>query len=194
MEPAELNRAARPDPIDERVRFHEAGHAVAYLHHGVALQYVTTSPPVGGHRGETKTVDRPDPTGVTELQNEMICTAAGEIAEKRLPTGPRLPNGYELIRRFDTYPRRVLQDPSLAAEDEGIFVVLGQARDDEILNTGADVPIGSSAWLQIWQQAEQLIEKLWPAVSAIASALEDQPTLSGSEVSAIAEAAMRERS
>jgi hypothetical protein len=177
--------------IDERVRVHEAGHAVAYWHHGVGLEYVTTRPPASGHRGATRKVDSADPTTATDLENEMICTAAGEIAEKRLPTGPRPPNEYELCRRFQTYPARVLKEPNLAAEDEGIFVVLGQARDDEIRNTGADAPTGPSAWLQIWQQAEQLIEKLWPAVTAISRALEDQHTLSGAQVSEIAEAAMK---
>jgi hypothetical protein len=194
MEPAEPDSPARPNAIiDERVRYHEAGHAVAYWHYGVSLQFVSTSPPASGRRGETRKVDHELGTGVTELQNEMICTAAGEIAEKRLPTGPRLPSVHELRRRFETYPARVRTQPGLAAEDEGLFVEFGQARDSVIHDTSADVPIGPPGWLQVWVQAEQLIEKLWPAVSAAARALEDARTLSGAEVFAIAAAAMRER-
>jgi hypothetical protein len=192
MGPAEYDSPAQPDTIiDERVRYHEAGHAVAYWHYGVSLRFVSTSPPAGGHRGETRTVDRELGTGVTELQNEMTCTAAGEIAEKRLPTGPRLPSGRELRRRFETYPARVRSQPSLAAEDEGLFVEFGQKSDGLIQDTGADVPAGPPGWLQVWEQAEQLIEKLWPAVSAVDRALEHARTLSGAEVFALAAAAMR---
>jgi hypothetical protein len=193
MEPAESDSPARPDAIiDERASYHEAGHAVAYWHYGVCLQFVSTSPPAGGHRGETRKVDRELGAGVTELQNEMICTAAGEIAEKRLPTGPRLPSVYELRRRFETYPARVLTQPGLAAQDEGLFIEFGQARDGVIHDTSTDVPTGPPGWLRVWEQAEQLIEKLWPAVFAVARALEDAPTLSGAEVCVIAAAAMRE--
>jgi hypothetical protein len=194
MEPAEPDSPAQPNAIiDERVRYHEAGHAVAYWHCDVSLQFVSTSPSAGGHRGETSKVDRELGTGVTELQNEMICTAAGEIAEKRLPTGPRLPSAHELGRRFETYPARVRTQPGLVAEDEGLFVEFGQARDGVIHDTNADVPTGPPGWLQVWEQAEQLIEKLWPAVSAVARALEDARTLSGDEVFAIAAAATRKQ-
>jgi hypothetical protein len=80
--------------------YHEAGHAVAFWHYGIRLRYVTMRPPVdSGHAGQTVLVDRGEITG-PEIETEMRCAAAGEIAQTRVFTSHPVPTYDSLIRRF----------------------------------------------------------------------------------------------
>jgi hypothetical protein len=183
---------ARQYAVEDVVCYHEAGHAVAFWHYGVELRYVSARPTAdGAHRGQTVTVDRAPPAGVAELETEMKCAAAGDIAQKRLFPDHRLPADGELTRGFEVLPARLNSEPELAVEDTADFVRFGRDRDDEIRSAGADAPTGPAGWLRIWREAEQLIRvELWPAVEAVAEELRRSEHLGGADVAALAKAAM----
>jgi hypothetical protein len=152
--------------------YHEAGHAVAFWHYGIRLRYVTMRPPVGsGHAGQTVTVDRAEITG-DEIDTEMRCAAAGEIAQTRVFTTRAVPTDDSLIRRFTRDAATVTANPDSAVNDGLIFAKLGLARDDEIRDIAPDTIIGPASWVPVWREAEQLIRfELWPAVEAVAEEL-----------------------
>jgi hypothetical protein len=167
-EPDPAEPQARSYTIEDVVCYHEAAHAVAWWHYGIGLRCVTVRPDDSGHRGHSSAVEH-TPVGVVELENEMRCTAAGEIADKFF-RGRRLPTEFELA--FDIYARRLSREPDLAVEDKGAFVGFGLARDAEIRTAGSGAPIGPAAWFLIWQEAVDLIrDELWPAVKAVAEEL-----------------------
>ncbi len=183
----------KPQPRQGIVCYHEAGHAVAWWHYGVELQYVRVRPTAdGAHLGETKTVNRAQVTGVAELENEMKCDAAGDIAQKRLFPAQRVPTDRELLTGWGVFPARLSDEPELAVEDTAGFLRNGRARDEEIRNEGTGAPIGPPEWLRIWREAEHLIrDELWPAVEAVAEELRrSERDLSNADVVALAEAAL----
>jgi ATP-dependent Zn protease len=183
---------ARPYVNDDHVAYHEAGHAVAFWYYGVTLQCVTMKPPDdSGHRAQTVPVDRGEITGVVELENEMKCAAAGEIAQTRFFVTHRVRTDRELIGRFTVVATKVTTNPDLPDEDDPAFAKAGLARDEEIRETCADAVTGPAGWLRVWREAEQLIRvELWPAVRAVADELIAQRDLTGEEVAALASAAM----
>lgn len=68
----------------ERIRvcsFHEAGHTVAFLEHGVGLKHVMITVPglLSGGSGYTATKSEEIP-----YEADMICTIAGTVAEQML--------------------------------------------------------------------------------------------------------------
>ncbi|ASR39864.1 hypothetical protein BAY61_31760 (plasmid) [Prauserella marina] len=68
----------------ERIRvcsFHEAGHTVAFLEHGVALKHVTITVPGFFSDGSGYTLPK---TGQIPYEADMICTIAGTVAEQML--------------------------------------------------------------------------------------------------------------
>jgi hypothetical protein len=180
-------------PPEDMACYHEAGHAVAYWHHGVAIEYVTKGCPAEGQRPHVWTIERPEPTGAAALESEMKCIAAGEIADAGLSPGRRVPRDDELIRSFGVYKGKLTREPGLAENDDrAAFVEMGQARDDDIRRGGADALTGPEGWLQIWRAAEQLIrDELWPAVRAVAEKLQaSDRDLCGADVARLAEAAL----
>jgi hypothetical protein len=184
---------ARPCINDGHVAYHEAGHTVAFWRYGVKLQFVTMRPPPdSGHAGQTVTVERGEITGVVELENEMKCAGAGDIAQTRVFVTHRVPTDYELIRRFEVAVAQVTTHPDLPDEDDRALAKAGLARDDEIREAGANVVTGPAGWLRVWREAEQLIRvDLWPAVRAVAEELRrTERDLLDADVAALAEAAM----
>jgi hypothetical protein len=189
MNPGEPDRA-EPRAPQQVVCYHEAGHAVAYRHYGVELQRVSARPTADGmYQGLTVTVERAPVTGVAELENEMKCSAAGEITEWLLNPGRRMPTDQELIIAFTFALRkeRAASNPDLAA-----FSSSGHERDGEITKMSADAPTGPEGWVRIWREAAHLIlEELPSAVEAVAGELRRSGRyLSNADVVALAEAAL----
>jgi hypothetical protein len=185
---------ARPYVNEGIPCYHEAGHAVAFWHYGIEIQYVTMRPPADSmHWGQTVTVPRGEITGVAELENEMKCAAAGDIAQKRVFVTHRVPTDYELTRRFEVAAAMVTANPDLPDEDDRAFAKMGLARDEEIRETGADGVTGPAGWLRVWREAENMIRvELWPAVHAVAEELRrSEQAISNADVAALAEAAIR---
>lgn len=175
--------------IEDVVCYHEAGHAVSFWHYGIELQYVIVRPQaVDRHRGETKTVGPAPVTDVVDLENDMKCSAAGEIAERLLNPARRLPTDDELIRAFTFAPARAAINPDLAE-----FVGSGRDRDAKIHNRGVDALTGPEGWLRIWREVEHLIlDQLSPAVHMVAGELRRTGRVSGADVATLAKAAMTE--
>jgi hypothetical protein len=175
------------------VCYHEAGHAVAYWHYGVELQCVRAVPTADdAHQGGIQTVARLPVTGVTELENEMRCDAAGDIAQRRLFPTHRTPTDPELLRGWGVFPAKLRDHPELAVEDTACFLRNGRARDEEVRNEDTGALTGPMEWLRIWREAERLIrDEVWPAVEAIAGELlRSDRGLSNADVVALAEAAL----
>lgn len=194
MEPGGTE-AARTYVNEGILCYHEAGHTAAFWHYGIEIQYVTMRPLADSmHWAQTVTVPRSEITGVAELENEMKCAAAGDIAQTRVFVTHRVPTDYELIRRFEVAVAMVTANPDLPDEDDRTFAKMGLARDAEIRETGADAVTGPAGWLSVWREAEQLIRiELWSAVHAVAEELRrTEQDLSNADVAALAEAAMRE--
>ena len=184
---------ARPYINDGHAAYHEAGHAVAFWHYGIKLRCVTLRPPAdSGHQAQTVTVDRGEITGMVELENEMKCAAAGDIAQRRVFVTHRVPTDYELIRKFEVAVAQVTTHPDIPDEDDRALAKAGLARDDEIREACADVVTGPAGWLRVWREAEQLIRvDLWPAVRAVAEELRrTERDLLDADVAALAGASM----
>lgn len=149
---------------------HEAGHAVAFWHHGIEIEYVRMKPSYPGHSGETKTVSHEVVT-LAQIEAEMKCTAAGYIAASALSTLREEVSDDELIECFTRNAKRfakVPKDPKLTLPDDLRFVKLVQDRD-EILKATPGAATGPESWLPVVREAERLIEvELWPAVHAVA--------------------------
>ena len=150
--------------------YHEAGHAVAYWHHGIEIEYVTMNPSDPGHWGETRTVPH-DVTGLGQIEAEMQCAVAGEVAEYTLcPPRQELTDDF-LIRCFKRDADKAA-DPDVPASDGLNFARMGLARDNEVSRTASGIAIGPANWLPVFRQAERLIRvELWPAVQAVADEL-----------------------
>ena len=115
--------------------YHEAGHAVAFWHYGIGLQYVTMMPPAdSGYTGLTKIVDRGEITGA-EIDADMRCTAAGEIAQKRFFTSSNVPISFNGSRSSvsSTTPSRHSQRSALPRNS---FIALSAAIPSAFPSTG----------------------------------------------------------
>lgn len=173
--------------------YHEAGHAVAFWHYGVRLCHVTMNPPPdSGHWGQTVTATRLKPVGLAQIEADMQCAAAGDIAQNRLVWPREELTEERLIRIFRRDAERVAEDPDFLVNDGLIFAKGGLARDDEIRNTNPGGAIGPESWLPVFREAERLIRgELWPAVQAVAEELcRSTVDLGHEDVTALAIAAL----
>jgi hypothetical protein len=175
--------------------YHEAGHAVAFWHYGIELEYVTMRPPPGsGHGGQTKTVDRTSISGINNLENEMRCAAAGSIAQTRVFRLKQVPSEEALMREFRRNAEWVRAHPETPAFDDGtIFARTALARDEAMSTANPEAPVGPATWVTVWREAEDLIRvRLWPAVQAVAEELRRrEQSLTNADVAEIATTAMR---
>jgi hypothetical protein len=143
---------------------------------------VTVEPAYSGHSGETKTVDH-EVASLAEIEAEMKCAAAGEIAERGLRMFPEELPDEGLIRCFardaEIFTRNAArweEDPHFPKSDGVRFAELGLARDIEIRKVAPNAATGPETWLPIFREAEQLIGvDLRPAVKAIAYELVRNP-------------------
>lgn len=186
--------ATRPRIHHMTHSYHEAGHAVAFWHHGIGIEYVTMNSSDPGHFGETKTVDHEVAT-LAQIEAEMQCAAAGEIADKSLST---LTYGFTdegLINGFTLDAARFAADPNQRVRDGLRFAELGLARDAEIRRTAPDAATGPATWLPVFREAERLIQdELWPAVKAVGDELSRSETdLHNEDVVALATPALTAR-
>lgn len=110
---------------------HEAGHAVAFWHFGIEIEYVRITPDNPRHTGETKTVPH-ELSSLAEIEAEMQCAAAGEIAASMLSSLREDPADTELIEGFKRNASRVAADPGLTSADgDGPwFAKVGLQRDE----------------------------------------------------------------
>lgn len=174
---------------------HEAGHAVAFWHHGIEIEFVTMKPPYPGYTGWTKTVAR-DPESLAQIDVEMRCVAAGKIAERLLSSFPEELTNDELIKCFIHYEKRIAEDPDQDLDrpvSDGLrFAKLGQNRDAEVLKVTPDATTGPETWLPVFREAQRLIEdELAPAVKAVAHELTRNPAdLHNEDIAALAAAAL----
>jgi triphosphoribosyl-dephospho-CoA synthetase len=132
-----------------------------------------------GHSGETKTVEH-DVENLAQIEAEMQCVAAGNIAERILFSFPEELTDDKLIKCFRRYTRRVDEDPDQDSNfppSDGLrFARLGRARDAEILKATSNAVTGPATWLPVFRQTERLIEgELRQAVKAVAYELARNP-------------------
>jgi hypothetical protein len=169
-----------PYPYPEHC-YHEAGHAVVAVHHGLKLLYVTMEPPSdSGHFGQTATA--PVVMELTQLEIAMQVAAAGEIASSwflpnREAEREKRTNEY-LIRRLRAAARAETEsDPWYRNVDNLTFAKRGRERDAEIRGTGPDSDVGPEGWVTVFREAERLVcDELWAAVDAVAGELIRNPT------------------
>jgi hypothetical protein len=168
--------------------YHEAGHAIAFCHFGIELQYVTMTPPSdSGHWGQAVLADRPELVTPEQMEIEMQCAAAGEIAESWLLPGHQELTDAQLIRCFARDAATVTNYPEAPVTDGRTFAKMGIERDKEIRTIDSRAATGLETWIAIFRRAEQLIQvELWPAVQAVGEELSRSSTvLSHDEVRAL---------
>lgn len=176
-----------PDPYPYPGRcYHEAGHAVVAVHHGLRLLYVTMEPPSdSGHFGQTATA--PVEMDLTQLEIAMQVAAAGDIASSwflpnREADREERTNEY-LIRRFQAAARAEAEsDPYYRNVDNLTFAKRGLERDAKIRGTEPYSDVGLDAWIPVFRETERLVcDELWPAVDAVARELIRNPAGLGHE-------------
>jgi hypothetical protein len=171
---------------------HEAGHAVAFWHFGIEIEYVRITPDNPRHTGETKTVPH-ELSSLAEIEAEMQCAAAGEIAASMLSSLREDPADTELIEGFKRNASRVAADPGLTSADgDGPWFAKVGLERDEICRAMPGADTGPESWLPFFRKAEQLMSELWPAVKAVASELVHRSDdLRNDDVAALAAAAIK---
>lgn len=150
--------------------YHEAGHAVAAHFLELPLRRATIVPneeegtaghvlyrPLPQRLREALAYGRPTPAQRVRAENQVISAFAGPIAERRY------------------YGRRNLVGASSDYQQIADFLFALSASDDEVT--------AYANWLE--QRAISLIETRWRAVEAVATALLERQTLSGSEVQGV---------
>jgi hypothetical protein len=187
-------RDTRPYVNEALNCYHEAGHCAAFWHYDVEIDYVTMRPPVGsGHAGQTRLKPRGAIAGVTPLENEMRGAVAGELTWRRMRHAGQFTATELRIWLGGAVEWAIAHPDDEAVNDETGFAKAAIARDDELRDTDPDAPTGLDvSWVGVVREGEELIARLWPAVSAIADELrrrEDDVT--GSEIVALAKLAMQ---
>src|SRR5579864_2948988 len=124
----------RPVKYHNTYSHHEAGHAVAFWHFGIDVEYVTVKPSNPSHSGETRPVSH-EIVSLAQIEAEMQCAAAGEIAARLLYMFPPELTGDQLISVFTRDAHIVTINPDLPVRDGLEFAKLGLARDAEIRKT-----------------------------------------------------------
>jgi hypothetical protein len=172
--------------------YHEAGHAVAFWHHGIEIEYVTMNSSNPGHFGETKTVDH-ETASLAEIEAEMQCAAAGEIAQKSLSRLSEERSDDGMIRLFALHASGLPEDPNVWVTDGMIFAGMGLKRDAKIRRAAKDAATGPETWLAVFREAERLIQvELWPAVKAVGDELSwSEADLHNEDVVALATTALK---
>lgn len=183
----------RPYVSDALHCYHEAGHCVAFWNYGIDIDYVTMRPPAGsGHAGQTHLKPRGAIAGVALLENEMRAAIAGELAWRRLRRAAELTANDLRIWLGGAVEWAVAHPDEQAMNDETSFAKAAVARDHELQETGHDAQTGVESWVSIVHEGEELLSRLWPAVTAIADELRRrEDAVSGSEIVALAERAMQ---
>jgi hypothetical protein len=165
---------------------YEAGHAVAFWHHGWRFRYVTLRPRAAGHAAHLVVGWHRRIADEAGYLAAMQTAAAGQIAERRF-------HGQEA--RTEWGLRRDINDAvttGFGDHDIREFVRMGACMDDEILTGAPEHEKGPERWIGIWRDAERKITgDLWPAVAAVACMLEARRCLTCREVYAIADAAVK---
>jgi hypothetical protein len=181
---------ARPRLHDPTSAYHEAGHAVAFWHHGIRFRYVTLSPRNAAHGGHVYVGRRAEISDPAKMRIEMQLAAAGEIAYGRMFRLRSVSDDDTLLRRF----ARMAADPASPWLDEDMrnFARMGGDMDAALRAAVPDTVTGPLAWLAIWRDTEHLIRnQLWPAVYAVAWELVfSRHGFTYAEVSAMAVAAL----
>ena len=171
--------------------YHEAGHAVAFWHHGIEIEYVTVNSFDSEHFGEVKTVSH-EVISLAEVEAEMKCAAAGEIATRAFSKRREdLANDW-LIECFTHDATRFTEDPNIRDDDRRRFAEMGLARDIETRKAAPEAATGPVTWLPVFRETERLIRvELWPAIQAVANELSQNPAdLWQQDVAALAATAL----
>jgi len=159
--------------FDAVVAYHEAGHAVVCLSQDVACHRITIDP-----EGDTAGSNDHELLGISDdfqydpqlgdeekaLVSAMICYG-GNIAQRR-------------------YASRSVHHDHARADRMYAY---------DLASVVCDTDDELRLWLRLARiRAETIIERRWPAVCAIASALVDRRTLTGAETDAIYRATMEQ--
>lgn len=151
--------------------YHEAGHAVAFWYYDIRLESVTINSADISHSGEVVVADR-QVVGITQMEQEMHCAVAGEIAQRAKTPFSRELSDESLVRCFQRDAHAVLADEALSVNDGRNFAKIALERDKELRQAMPDAPIGPESWRPVFREAEHLIrEELWPAVQEVAEEL-----------------------
>lgn len=192
--------------VRESTIYHEAGHAAAFWHYHIPIQYVSLRPDfTKGYGGMVVTAESPPTAGQTELRNWMHASAAGQIAEANCQGRPRLTYD-DLLTRFRRAAADIANAPDPPRHDDmRNYAGLGILRDRQAeKETDKPPETGPATWITVWLEAEQLVrDQLWPAIKAIAGRLlatvnahvgqdvATLPDLMGQDVCALAAEAMK---
>lgn len=181
----------RPRLHNPSTAYHEAGHAIAFWHHGIRFEYVTLRPRNPANSGHlyARRSDAEDPAG---MEVEMHLWAAGDVAHGRIFRLTAVPTDQELLRRFSRHAANP-DDPWLSV-DQSRFIKTALKRDAAIQASDPLATVGPESWLRIWRDTEQMIRHdLWPAVYAVAwEMVFSSRALTCPEIAEIAEIAMRQ--
>jgi hypothetical protein len=180
----EMSRSSNREPGLVETARHEAGHAVAYWHHGWHFRYVTMRPSAENIHACVRMHGRRVSNTPAKLITTMECAAAGRIAQLLMTSDAA---GDQLLKQEFERIARLASLDSYEDVDMREFVGAGRALDwYAVRKTGAD------GWLEIWHDAESKIRgQLWPAVMAVAAELMiSSRRLTYREISVIASAAL----
>lgn len=150
---------------DTLTAWHEAGHAVAYVVQGRSLRYVTLRPRRAGRAGFTAVRPRP-----VELSTVAVIAHAGPLAQAR--------------HILDTTSDTDLRREDITAADIRLDAYLHGGHDDLQLVAQARRAYGLPArQTDMWEGiAQDLLDRHWPQVAAVAAGLLEHRTLTGRQI------------
>jgi len=165
----------------QRRAFYEAGHAVAALHNGLAVQFVVL--PVNGTAGVAH-LDRAilsaaaDPTAqVAALRVDITVLLAGACAQEKLrPTKHKeVSNDHKLAKAWASWAAFIANVMSIAEFDI----------DGKIELTEEEQAFADRLLDECEQRAHQLVAERWADIVAVAKALLDRSVLNADDLNAI---------
>ena len=165
----------------QRRAFHEAGHAVAALAHGLAVQFVVL--PVNGTTGGVH-LDRAilsataDPTAQTAaLRVDITVLLAGICAQEKLRPGKykEVSDDHKLAQAWASWAAFIANVMSIAEFDIDSLIEL--TKEEQVF---ADRLLD-----ECQERADQIVAERWSDIEKIAAALLDRNVLNADDIEAI---------
>lgn len=192
----EQRSGRRTTARDRRVAFHEAGHAALVLAYGLRLLEVTSKPdPEAGSGGHTLQA-KPSCVLARALElldsdlwlplaeSRVVEDLAGMVAEAWALGGGKNWVGGGQIRTG----KAVMT--ALGSDLHGVYNLLGRMPGTVISDEGMDI---REPWRRLFERTEREVCQLWPAICALANALQRKGTIKGGEARTIFKTALSRR-